>query len=243
MSARLVALPSSASRAAWLAPLLLSVAACGAEGSKVEPSAYPTAGLYTPGSPLGASDPTDIPVEGAGLGERCNSLPAPPEGVMPTRGTLEVRYTTQSLDGRYAPRNCTAVWIETMAGAYVATIELGAGLRKPGLVYFQDHACTARLGPDVVTSATLADHVKPHVAKWESLDFEEVLVADGPYKLFIEVTESDKEPGELTEFAFDKGPLPFEMEAPVDFEGPLAQVSLKWTVMATGGGSAGTGGN
>jgi hypothetical protein len=243
MSARSTRLGSRPLHAACLAALLLSVAACDVESSNVEPSAYPTAGLYTPGSPLGASDPTDIPVEGAGLGERCNSLPALPAGVMPTKGTLEVRYTTQSLDGRYAPRNCTAVWIETMAGAYVATIELGAGLRKPGLVYFQDHACTARLGPDVVTSATLADHVKPHMAKWEGLDFEEKLVADGPYKLFIEVTESDKEPGELTEFAFDKGPTPFDMEAPVDFEGPLAQVNLKWTPMATGGGSAGSGGN
>lgn len=214
---------------------------CDVESDPVEPSAFPTAGLYTPGSPLGASDPTDIPVEGAGLGERCNSLP--PAAGMPTKGVLELRYTTQSLDGRYAPRNCTAAWIETATGAYVATIELGAALRKPGLVYFQDHACTAKLGPDVVTSATLADHEKPHMAKWESLDFEEKLVADGPYKLFIEVTESDKEPGELTEFTFDKGPTPFELEAPVDFEGPLAQVTLKWTVMAQGGGSAGATGN
>ena len=72
-------------------------------------------------------------------------------------------------------------------------------------------------------------------------------VADGQYKLLIEVTESDKEPGELSEFMFDKGPTPYVIEAPVDFEGPLAQVTLTWTVMpaaaATGGGGAGTGGN
>jgi hypothetical protein len=199
--------------------------------------------LYTPGSALGEKDPLDDLMEAAGLGERCNSLPQPPAGSVITTGKLEVKYTTQSLEGRYAPRNCTAVWIEDMSGAYVATIELGAGLRKPGLVYFQDHACTERLGPDVVTSATLPDHDKMHMASWEGLDSEMKPVPDGPYKLFIEVTESDKEPGELSEFSFDKGPTPFAIDAPVDFEGPLVQVGLTWMVMAEGGGGAGTGGN
>ncbi len=236
MSARVVAVLPCCALA------LLVTSACEVESTPVEPSAYPTAGLYTPGSSLGASDPTDTPTPGAGLGDRCNPLPAADPAVASTKGKLELEYATQSLDGRYAPHNCTAVWIETPGGAYVATIELGAALHKAGLVYFQDHACTERLGPDVVTSATLVDHVKPHMATWQGLDFEEKPVPDGPYKLLIEVTESDKEPGELSEFMFDKGPLPFEMELPVDFEGPLAQVTLKWTVMTqAGGGSAGIG--
>ena len=228
----------------WLC--LACAAGCAVDELDVDPESYPGAGLYTPGSPLGAIDPAADPMD-EGLGERCNPLPPPAAGSVTTSGKLELKYTTQSLDGRYAPRNCTAVWIEDMAGQYVATIELAAGLRKPGLVYFQDHACTERLGPDVVTSATLADHEKPHMASWEGLDSEMKPVADAQYKLFIEVTESDKEPGELSEFMFDKGPTPYVIEAPVDFEGPLAQVTLTWTVMpaaaATGGGGAGTGGN
>src|SRR3954463_1465795 len=150
------------------------VAACSGDTTKPVPAMYPSAGLYTPGSTLGASDPTDTPVEGAGLGDRCVDLPAVPDAgatAAPTAGTLQVDYQTQSLDGRYAPKNCTAVWIETADGQYVATLELTAGLRRPGLVYFQDHACTEKLGPDALTSATRTDHVKPHVAMWSGEDF------------------------------------------------------------------------
>ena len=226
-----------------LAVLVPCAFGCHVDRLDVEPSAYPAAGLYTPGSALGESDPTDVPMASAGLGERCTSLPPPAMGSVTTMGTLELKYTTQSLGGRYAPRNCTAAWIETAAGQYVATIEVGAGLRRMGLVYFQDHACTERLGPDAVTTATLSDHKKPHMATWSGRDFEDKPVPDGPYQLFIEVTESDKEPGELSEFAFDKGPTPFAIDEAVDFEGPLLSVHLGWTVMAQEDGSAGSSGH
>jgi hypothetical protein len=214
-----------------LVGLLLALYGCGVDTAKSAPSAYPSAGLYTPGNTLGASDPTDVPMEGAGLGDRCAALPALPEGAAASTGTLRVEYQTQSLLGRYEPKNCTAVWIETTAGQYVATLEIGAGLRRPGLVYFQDHACTEKPGPDVVTTATLPDHVKPHTASWSGVDFGDHPVADGPYKLLIEVTESDKEPGELGEFDFTKSPTAFAIEAPVDVEGPLLRVALTWEVV------------
>jgi hypothetical protein len=178
----------------------------------------------------------------AGLGNRCVAL-APQAGTggatsTGTTGILRVEYRTQSLAGRYAPKNCSAVWIETSDGRYVATLELAAGLRRPGLVYFQDHACVEKLGPDVVTSATKADHTKAHRAMWSGGDAAGVPAADGAYKLFIEVTESDKEPGELSTFDFQKGPMPFAMEAPVAPEGPLQQVTMSWE-LAPGGGSSG----
>jgi len=217
---------------AALTLLLLAPIGCSLDTAESVPSAYPSAGLYTPGSTLGASDPSDVPAEGAGLGNRCVALtPAASPG---TTGTLTLEYETQSLLGRYAPRNCTAVWIENAQGQYVATLEIGAGLRRPGLVYFQDHACTEKPGPDAVTSATLPDHKKTHKAMWSGVDFAEQPVADGPYKLFIEVTESDKEPGELTEIAIDKTATPFAMDAPVDVEGPLLRVSLTWEVEPAG---------
>ena len=215
--------------------------ACGSDASMPTPAAYPSAGLYTPGNTLGASDPTDTPVPGAGLGDRCVELPAVSDAgaaAAPSAGALAVVYQTQSLNGRYAPKNCTAVWIETGDGAYVATLELSAGLRRPGLVYFQDHACTEKLGPDAITSATRIDHVKPHMATWSGEDFAGNLVADGPYKLFIEVTESDKEPGELSEFDFTKGAAAFDIDAPVDVEGPLLSVKLTWTPRPGGSGGA-----
>jgi hypothetical protein len=53
-------------------------------------------------------------------------------------------------------------------------------------------------------------------------------VADGDYKLVIEVTESDKEPGEITTFDFQKGPMPYEQELAVPFEAPIERASLTW---------------
>ena len=217
---------------------------CRSDAPKPTPAQYPSAGLYTPGNTLGASDPTDTPVPGSGLGDRCVELPALPDAgaaAAPTSGTLMVSYQTQTVHGRYAPRNCTAAWIETTDGLYVATLEITAGLRRPGLVYFQDHACTEKLGPDAMTSATRTDHVKAHMAMWSGEDFESKPVADGPYKLFIEVTESDKEPGELTEFDFTKSAAPFDMDAPVDVDGPLLSVKLTW--LPEGSASAAAGAN
>lgn len=205
-------------------------AGCAVESPKVNASAYPSAGLYTPGSTLGASDPTDIPTPGMGLGDRCVPFATAMagDGGGATEGKLTVTYQSKSLGGRYAPKNCTAVWIESPDGRYVATIEVGALLRKPGLVYWQDHACVEKTGPDVVTSATLSDHMKTHMLIWKGLDLEGNLVPDGPYKLQIEVTESDKEPGELQTFDFTKGPAPFGGDVPVSFEGALESASITW---------------
>jgi hypothetical protein len=70
------------------------------------------------------------------------------------------------------------------------------------------------------------------------VDFADLPAADGAYKLFIEVTESDKEPGELSTFDFQKGPTPFAIDAPVAPEGPLLQVTMSWE-LAPGGGTSG----
>jgi hypothetical protein len=174
-----------------------------------------------------------------GLGNRCVPLVNMPSTF--SMGTLRVDYTTQTQHGRYAPKNCEAAWIETSNGQYVATLEVRAALRRPGLVYWQDHACTEKLGPDVVTSATLPDHKKPHAIMWSGVDLGSNPVPDGTYKLFIEVTESDKEPGEVTTFDFDKGPTSTSVEAPVAFDGPLLQVTIAWASMPGGrpGGAAG----
>jgi hypothetical protein len=208
--------------------LVLASVSCTPE--TVEPSArdYPTAGLYTPGSTLGASDPTDVPLPGMGLGQRCvtpngaGSADAGPED----GNVLTVNYETQTLDGRYAPKNCEAVWVETVDGQYVATLEVTAGLRRPGLIYWQERACTQELGPDAITSATLREH-KAHEVKWTGVDFMGRPMPDGPYKLYVEVTETDKEPGELAIFDFVKGPVS-SVDAPVASDGPITKLNITW---------------
>lgn len=216
-------------RALMLSMLSLSVS-CTAETGGDNARDYPTAGLYTPGSMLGASDPTDVPLPGMGLGQRCVAPPGASDDADggAGAGVLEVTYTTQTLQGRYAPKNCSAVWVETVDGLYVATLELTAGLRRPGLVYWQERACTQELGPDVIASATLRDHQKTHELEWTGVDFMGHPMPDGPYKLYVEVTETDKEPGELAIFDFVKG-TESSVVAPVPPGGPLQQLTIVWT--------------
>jgi len=210
---------------------------CGIEQPQNFESEYPLAGLYTPGNLLGASDPTDLPMANAALGQRCAPLSSgAADGGVGTAGQLLVVYKTRTLAGRYAPKNCTAVWIETMDGRYVATLELAALLRKPALVYFQEHACEEKPGPDIVTSATLSDHEKPHTLMWNGTDLNDMSVPDGPYVLFIEVTESDKEPGVVATYDFDKGPVGFSGERAVAVDGALDSINLEWAPAGVGGG-------
>jgi hypothetical protein len=222
--------------------LVIAASGCAMESPDRGMAAFPGAGLYTPGSVIGASDPTDTPQPGAGLGNRCVSLPALDPAAPATRGTLTLDYKTASLMGRYRPRNCTAVWIENPAGQYVATIEIGAALRRPALLFWQDHACTEKPGPDVVTTPTLKDHATPHQAVWNGLDFEGKPVPDGPYKLFIEVTESE-DPGEFGMFDFMKSAEPYtDQELGVDVEGPIEQAKISWALMPEGAAGGATSG-
>ncbi len=231
--------------AAAVATALLCLAlGCAEKPREITPSAYPSAGLYTPGNTLGAGDPTDMPAANMGLGNRCKQLAGVSDGgaaAQATPGTLQVHYTTQSQQGRYAPKNCSAVWVETPDGQYVATLEIACALRRPGLVYWEDHTCIEKPGPDVVTSASLPDHTKPHSAMWNGVDFAGDPVPDGPYKLFIEVTESDKEPGDFVTFDFDKGPSSWSLMPAVAFDGPLQEITLAWNVKQEGGSSGAAG--
>jgi hypothetical protein len=214
-------------RALAVATLALCVSC--AEHEPVSPSSHPSSGLYTPGSTLGASDPTDTPPE-----RICAPLPPVPGavdgGAVGTSGTLTIEYMTKTYDGLYAPRHVTAVWIETINEQYVATLEVQAAVRRKDLVYFQDHACIDKLGPDVIAGATLRDHGKMHALTWTGLDFEGKPVPDGSYQLFIEMTETDLEPGQLTLFGIQKGPTSYVLPLQVPVEAPLVQVTATWAV-------------
>lgn len=208
-----------------VALLTLSLFGCGIEPTDHEASHYPNAGLYTPGSTLGASDPTDMPDPDILYGDRCNAptVPAGPN----TPGELSVDYETQTVMQRYAPKNVSVAWIETVDEQFVATLEISAALRRPGLVFWQERACVDRSGPDVVTSATKRDHMRPHSATWSGVDLNGNAMPDGEYVLLIEVTETDKEPGELDMFRFTKGAAVFDQELAPTIEG-LASAHVTW---------------
>jgi len=105
-----------------------------------EPADGPAAGAAAVGT--GGAGGGTAAVGGAGgggaaapppLGGATGTVDVPPvvEEVPsgPAEGTLTVALTSDDLRGRYSPRNCGAVWIETKEGEFVKTIERWCGFR------------------------------------------------------------------------------------------------------------------
>lgn len=222
-------------RASWVLAigLWLPLSSCALQRADQERTPNPAAGLYTPGSTLGAVDPSDLVPPVGALGDRC-SLPAPPEELPATPGKLELQYMTQTIMGQYAPANATAVWIEDAQEQYIATLEVHARLRLPGLRCFQMRACQEEPGPDVITGASLEDHEKPHDVTWRGTDYKGRPVPDGQYTLFIEITETDKADGDCLQFPLVKGVDPYSEDLLVDDGTALFSGSVAW--MPSGGG-------
>ena len=219
--------------ACW--PILWLLTSCGSDAELDARMPIGLPGLYVPGSTLGASDPTDMPVKKPIVSDRCRAFVVPAadggtdgDGQTPTAGTLRVQYSTQSLAGDFAPKNCGAAWIESADGRYVSTLEIRAVLRRAALVYLQEHVCEDQLGPDVISEATTSNHDKAHMLSWSGTDFTGQLVPDGTYQLMIESTETDKAPGELVSFAFDKTAIATSLQPDLTADGPLSALTLTW---------------
>jgi hypothetical protein len=106
--------------------------------------------------------------------------------------------TTVSQGGRYAPRNVGAIWIETGGGQFVKTLEVWAGTRGRYLSRFNGEAGGNRV--DAVTSATLRQYGAHH-STWNLTDVNGKPIANGDYKVVIEVTDHDG-PGQSADAPF-----------------------------------------
>jgi hypothetical protein len=143
-------------------------------------------------------------------------------GAPGTEGTMTVTFTTTSIPGLYAPRNCGAVWIEDSLLFFVRTIELWTAERAMSLVQWNSRAChvsdTTVTAPDVVTSATL-DKPATHSIKWDTKDFRGKVVPDGVYTLWMQVAVNEIFPeGPFMTIPVTKGPTPFAVKPP-DMDG------------------------
>lgn len=221
-----------------VARVVLSFAACAlathvgacADDARVSASGYPKAGLYTPGSTIGAAPDLDDggSVDGsdglsaaerraleesivqAGGQNRCAAI----AGAAGTLATLVAEFETASYGGFYEPANCGAVWIEDAEGNYVDTLHVWAALRFRNLFVWDARRCKAKFPVDAVATATLADHSSPHVARWDALDHTDKVAPDGKYVLNIEISEDELNFGRRTEVPFDKGAEAFVLEPP-----------------------------
>jgi hypothetical protein len=150
-----------------------------------------------------------------------------------TNGTLSVSVTTSSTGGNYAPRNVLAIWVEDSSGKFVKTLLAYADKRKTHLNTWEASTTTAGSvfnSIDATTGATQSSHAT-RTCTWNGTDYNKKVVADGDYKLRMELTDKNAT-GNTASFTFTKGPDAQKL-TPADVLPSFKTVSLNWASSVT----------
>jgi hypothetical protein len=100
--------------------------------------------------------------------------------------------TTETLNGRFAPRNAGAIWIEAANGLFVKTLEHWGLLGRPSYTVAWYESSGGNV-VDAVTAATRVAH-GPHSATWNCTDTSEHPVPRGGYRVCVLVSEDNRFP-------------------------------------------------
>jgi hypothetical protein len=120
-------------------------------------------------------------------------------------GTLNVTTTTKAAGGNYAPRNIVAIWVEDGSGKFVKTLTAYAKSRITHLNTWEASTTTAGSAfnkVDAITGATRTSH-GTLTTSWNGTDYKGNQVADGTYKLRLELTDKNST-GNQASFSFNK---------------------------------------
>ena len=101
---------------------------------------------------------------------------------------MHVEFTTLTYHGKYSPKNIGAVWVTTASGEFVKSLRVWAGKRIVNLVKW--NAASKGNKVDAITAATSTSH-GARFADWDCTDLGHQPVADGQYRLMLEITEED----------------------------------------------------
>lgn len=150
-----------------------------------------------------------------------------------TNGTLSVSVATSSTGGNYAPRNVLAIWVEDSSGKFVKTLLAYADKRKQHLNTWE--AATTAAGSvynsvDAITGATQSSHAT-RTCSWNGTDYNKKAVADGDYKLRMELTDKNAT-GNTASLTFTKGPNAQKL-TPADVLPSFKTLTLNWTGKVT----------
>lgn len=149
-----------------------------------------------------------------------------------TDGTLTVTATTSSAGGNYAPKNIVAIWVEDNQGNFVKTLLAYAQNRKTHLNTWEA-STTAAGSPfntvDAITGATKSSHAT-RTCTWNGTDVNGTLVADGTYRIRMELTDKNNT-GNFSTFTFTKGLAP-ENQTPANVPS-FASIIIDWVPLFT----------
>lgn len=149
-----------------------------------------------------------------------------------TAGELTVSVSTSSTGGNYAPRNVVAIWIEDEAGDFVKTLLAYAQQRITHLNTWQA-STTAAGSPynvvDAITGPTRTSH-GTRICDWDGTDANGNLVADGNYKVWMELTDKNST-GNFSSFEFTKG-IEAENLSPSNVPS-FGSISINWSPLVS----------
>jgi hypothetical protein len=202
--------PATRPRAQDMAPTAPATSAAGSASMPVA-GAGALAGSRAAAGAGGAGSGAPSSGEPSGATEPPPDSPAEPSGP----GMLTVSFMSVGPGGRYAPRNCGAVWIEDASGKFVKTIERWTAIRERylenwsmasggwGFSIFGGSSGDNPDQVDVVTAGTLSRH-QMHMSSWNMKNVDGEVVPDGMYTVVVEVSEGSSEVGRVD---FVKGPM------------------------------------
>lgn len=140
-----------------------------------------------------------------------------------TSGDLAVSVSTSNAGGNYAPRNIVAIWVEDSNGDFVKTLLAYAQTYKTHLNNWQ--ASSSFNSVDAITGATKTSHAT-RTCTWDGTDVSGTLVADGTYKLCMELTDKNST-GNYSSYDFTKGTNE-DNQTPGN-QPSFSSVSIVWT--------------
>jgi len=113
---------------------------------------------------------------------------------------LSLSFDTKTANGKYAPRNIVAVWVEDGQGAFVKTIGRWSATRTSHLVNW---IAASGQDNDAVSGATRSNHNNRLTASWDLNG-----AANGTYTLKVELCENNTSAGNAAQnpvasFRFD----------------------------------------
>jgi len=144
--------------------------------------------------------------------------PTPPAN---TTG-LTVSVATSTTGGSYAPRNVVAIWIEDNAGKFVKTLTVYAQARTYDLTNW--NTSSAGNLTDAITGATQSSYNTIY-GSWNGTDATGKVVADGTYKVCMELTDKGST-GNFSTFPFTKGTVTATL-TPANVPS-FSSISIKW---------------
>jgi len=149
-----------------------------------------------------------------------------------TPGTFTFSINPVSHSGSYGLKHVVAIWVENAAGTFVKT-----KLRQSSSSTI-DHLATwtSKSGSNVVdatTGATLTTYA-PLTAIWDGTNVSKVVVADGDYKIWIEMAWDNSKTTDktVTSFTFTKGTTAVHIK-PANTS-LFTDIALDWVPTVTG---------